>query len=100
MTAKQQMALETDGILRDMRTECASGDDLISLKKSQKLFRNITAVSDSNTDKIEKIVAGIYFSICIFYVYHMPLHALNASEHPEIYGDIVTNFTYGAIFDT
>merc|ERR1712151_1096396 len=43
--------------LRDMRAACSSGDDLVSLRNGHKLFKNITAVTNSNRDKIEKILA-------------------------------------------
>ena len=103
MTAKQQMALETDGILRDMRTECAKGDDLMSLQKAQKLFRSITAVSNSNADKIEKILAGIYFCIYVYILnWHnrdMPFHALNTNEYQHARGGIFKNFTRDGVFN-
>ena len=81
MTAKQQQReqqmardRETDGILRDMRAACSSGDDILSLRNGHKLFRNITAATNSNRDKIEKILAGIA-TIPLPRSQHNPAHA-------------------------
>ena len=85
MTTKEQMALETDSILRDMSAECSSGDDLISLRNSQKLFRSITAATNVNKDKIEKILAGTSLLQCK-YTGFRPNNITNRNRNRSICG--------------